>query len=220
MRNIRLGTLTAFILILATSVSFAGVIHEDIAYWWMDNQTLQTIFNPSTSWLNGHLDSIQVKVQQTVYDANYTSAILTRSGITNVTGYLYAYTVSNLNCGDIADLTDMGLTSFKVNWSVAPTYVTVSPQTPAGWVADTSVSVPAWKWTGAAAGILPGESVGGFWAVSNVNTDGEVAATAVHVGESGTDLVGKTTGPVPDASSLSVLLTGLAGLGMLKFRRK
>lgn len=221
MRYIWLGTLTAFILILAASVSFAGVIHEDVAYWWLDNQNLKTIFDPSTAWLNEHLDSIQIKVQQTVYDLSYSRTLLARNGDANVTGFLYAYSVTNLNCGDASDLTDMGLTSFKANWSIAPTYVTVSKQTPAGWAVDALASVPTWKWTSSVdPGILPGETVGGFWAVSNVNNDGVISATTVHVGGLGTDLDGETTGPVPDASSLSVLLTGLAGLGMLKIRRK
>lgn len=225
MRSLYLTGLAAIVLLVATSVSFAGVIHEDFAYWYTDSGQTQTIFNPSTDWLNQNVGKLLIKVQQTVYDEASTTALLQENGDGTRSGFLYAYSVTNLYVGTPGDTSDKGITRFNVNWTPAPLYVTTDKQqTLPNWVVDTSVTQPAWKWTSAISpGIKPGRTVGGFWAVSNVGVDGVVNAGALHVGPNGEETFnGKTTGPmVPDAPTFLSLATGLMGLGLTRrLRRK
>lgn len=225
MRNIFLTSLAVAALFMTASVSHAAILSEDIAYWYINGTNLDTSFNPSAEWLSQMKDTLVVKVQQTVYDQAQTLSLLNRNHSgdgTSHPGFLYAYTVSNLNLGDSNDMADMGITNFAAAWTPTPLFVTTSAQTPILWQVDTSSSTkPAWKWTSATIpGILPGESVGGFWAVSNISVDGHINANAVHVGPLGREtLTGKTTGPLPDAPSILSLATGLLGLGLTRKRR-
>ena len=223
MRSLYLIGLAVVVLLTMASASYASVIHEDIAYWYQDGSSILTLFNPSTDWLNQNTGRLLVKVQQTVYDEAQSRTILYRNGNGLVNGFLYAYSVTNLNVGDAMDLADMGITKFAIDWAVAPTFVTTSKQTLPGWVVD-SPAQPSWKWTSTVdPGILPGDTVGGLWAVSNIGVDGVTNAHATHVGPLDPHyLTGKTTGPqlVPDAPSFASLAAGLIGFGAWRRRRK
>jgi hypothetical protein len=227
-RNLYLTGLAVVALLAATAcASNAGILSEDAAYWYINGSQLDTVFNPTTDWLSQMTAAgpLRVRVQQTVYDAAQTLSMLQRNddGDTNP-GYLYAYTASNLNVGNSADPADWGITNFNANWTPTPLYVTTSRQTPTDWAVDTSTTKPAWQWTSAAEpGIMPGESVGGFWAVSNISVDGRLNANVVHVGPLGREtLTGKTAGPlVPDPPTFLSLAAGLMGLGLTRrLRRK
>lgn len=225
MRSLYLTGLVIVVLLTAVSVSYAGVLHEDVAYWYTNGSQTLTEFNPNTDWLNLNVDRLLVKVQQTVYDQASTKTILFRNGNGQVNGYLYAYSVTNLNVGDASDLEDIGITKFAVGWTTAPILVTTAKQIVPGWVVDTAPQ-PSWKWTNAVdPGILAGDTVGGFWAVSNTGEDGYIDAHATHVGPLGPhDITGRTTGPkdpiVPDAPTFLSLAAGLIGMGLTKLRRK
>lgn len=218
-----LTTLVVAVLMAAVSVSFAGVLYEDVAYWYTDNGAIKTIFNPTSDVLNPLVSAgrVMVKVQETVYDPVFTQAMLVRNGDGAKTGYLYAYSITNINCGNPADLSDLGLTAFKPEWNIAPIYVTLSKQTPIGWEVDTSTASPSWKWAKTDPGLLPGETVGGFWAVSSVGVDGQIDGHVIHVGGLGNETFnGRTTGPVPDPPSILALMTGFIGLAGLKSLRR
>lgn len=223
MRNLYLIGLAVIVLSTAASVSYASVLHEDVAYWYKDGNSILTQFNPSTDWLNQNTSRLLVMVQQTVYDVAQSKTILYRNGNGMIDGYLHSYSVTNLNVGDAMDLADMGLTTFAIDWQVAPTLVTTSRQTVPGWAVD-SPTRPSWKWTSAVdPGILAGDTVGGFYAVSSVDNDGIVTAHTTHVGPLDPhNLTGQTTGPqlAPDAPSFLSLAAGLLGLGVWKRRRK
>ncbi len=165
----RLPYLLIAIFVLA-NISYAGILNEDVAYWyWADDEKtiVETIFNPSSAQLKQIRSKLLIKVQQTVYDPETTAQILNQAN-----GYLYAYSVTNLGWMPDAN----GLIIFGVEWGDAvPTLVTVSNQTPSGWLPTTfSVSQgdpfngPAWQWMGApnVPGLTIGQTVGGFWAVS------------------------------------------------------
>ena len=219
MKNTCLICLLAAALMVACIPACAGMLHEDVAYWYRDGDRLLTVFNPSTDWLgeNIPIGRVLVKVQQTVYDPVSAISILARNGDgTDHVGCLYSYTVTNLNVGNLDDPADMGITAFAVDWSVAPLYVTVARHAPIGWVVDTeSPSQPAWKWTGTTPGLLPGSTVGGFWAVTSIGAERVVDATAVHVVECNSEaLRGRTTGPVPEAPAILALATGIIGIGV------
>ena len=225
MRNARLIVITVILILLATTASYAGTISEDVTYWFKTTNGTDSIMNPSTDWLRLNDANLLVKVQQTVSDQATTLASLNRLSPdegTNHPGYLYAYSVTNLGVGDPANLADMGITSFHVDWRTSY-YATVSHQTPSGWVVDSSVpGGPTWKWTPVDPGLLPNETAGGFWAVSNVGVDGECTSKIIHLaGLGSTDIYGRTTGPCPEPGSIVSLFAGIAGLGLtVKLRRK
>lgn len=226
MRNLHVTALAIVALLILASISNAAILSEDVAYWYVNGSNLDTKFNPTSDWLDQMTaaGALRVKVQQTVFDAVQTQSMLQRNGDGVHTGYLYAYTVSSLNVGNADDPADWGITRFSADWAPAPLYVTTSRQTLPDWVVDTSTTKPAWKWTSATnPGIMPGESVGGFWAVSNISVDGRVSANVVHIGPFGPGtLTGETTGPViPDAPTFVSLAAGLMGLGLTRrLRRK
>jgi len=224
MRNLCLTCLAIAAIAMTISPARALTLHEDVAYWYTDGEQILTIFDPSTDWLAENIPTgrVLVKVQQTVYDPISTLSILKRNGDgENHPGFLYAYSVTNLNVGDPDDLSDMGITEFVVSWDPAPAYVTVARHAPLGWLVDTPAPQPAWKWTSATApGILPGHTVGGFWAVGHTGFDREVDAQVLHIGGIQSHTVtGKTTGPIPETPTILALATGLAGLGVLRRSR-
>ncbi len=219
-----LAILTAAVLVGAVTAAHAGLVSEDVAYWYtVDGGAVGTIFNPSSEWLSENLSSLLIKVQQTVYDASATQQILSWSGISAPDGgCLFAYSVTNL--GWYEGAIDGGLTTFAVNWGFEPMLVTKDPyQTPASWtpgyVNDGVINGPSWSVSGQAPGIRPGSTVGGFWAIAPISEDGIVAAGAkAGVGDSGW-LIGETTGPmVPEPASMVALAGGLIGLAIGKRR--
>ena len=223
----RIGLMAA-VFVVFTSALHAGIISEETAYWYLGEQGLATKFNPDADWLvqKAAEGALRIRVHQTVYDLAESSAMLLRNGDgPSWTGYLYVYAVSNLNTGDIADLSDWGITNFSANWSVAPIYVTTSRQTLPDWIVDQSANAPAWKWQNMQLpGILPGETVGGLWALTNVATSADTDASAVHkVVTDEETLTGTVRGPyiVPDAPSVLALTSGFIGLGVTRrFRRR
>ena len=131
MRNIRLIVIAVVLVLLATSQSFAGMLHEDCTYWFNSGNGIATMTNPTTDWLTQNAASLLVKVQESVYDQATSAAMFSREGLGSHPGYLYAYSVTNLNLGDLNDPNMMGITSFHVSWGTA-SYATVSHQTPGG----------------------------------------------------------------------------------------
>lgn len=232
MRKTRLIVLAVIMLVLLRSATHAATLSEDVTYWFKTANGSDSIMNPTTDWLKHNDANLLVKVQQSVMDMQDTMDALNRlsPGLgTAHPGYLYSYSVTNLGIGDLKNLADMGITSFHAEWN-SPYYATVSHQTPTGWAVDTtspeSASGPIWKWTPVdpgVAGILKNETVGGFWAVSNVGIDGQIKASILHGGPNGiTSWGGTTTGPfVPEPSAYLSLIAGLSGLGMMaKLRRR
>jgi hypothetical protein len=223
MKNLCLcALLVAVVLLAAASVSYAGLIHEDISYWYKDGNAVLTQFNPSTDWISAHIPNLLAKVQETVFDADGAMAMLSGNGDgTAHPGCLYAYSITNLGVGSWID-PDKGLTGFALDWNPACVkYVTVDKATLPMWTVD-DPSKPSWKWTGSGSYCLrPGETIGGFWAVSNVSVDGEVSASATHTGINAPETFsGRTTGPVPDAPTFLSLFAGLASLGLTRIRRR
>jgi hypothetical protein len=225
MRNACLTCLMVAALAAAFVPARAMTLHEDVSYWYEDGDQILTTFNPSTDWLAENIPTgrVLVRVLQTVYDPVSTFSILKRNGDgQDHPGYLYSYTVTNLDVGDPDDLTDMGITEFVVSWDIAPAYVTIARHAPLGWAVDNESSEePAWKWTGTGEGILPGDTVGGFWAVASTGADRVVDASTVHTGGANPRTVtGKTTGPTPEAPTVLSLAAGIVGLGVLRRTRR
>lgn len=226
MRITRLIVTAVIIILLAKSAMHAGTISEDVTYWFKTANGTSTIMNPSSDWLKLNTASLLVKVQQTVYDQIQSQAMLNGNSPNegaNHPGYLYAYSVTNLNVGDWTSLTDRGITNFHVDWGTSYYATVYHAQTPNGWVVDTSVTGgPSWKWTPVDRGLMPGGTVGGFWAVSNVGVDGECTASIIQAGPNGQiGWNGKTTGPCPEPGAIVSLLAGFGGLGvMVRLRRR
>jgi len=207
----------------------AGAISEDVAYWyWLDDQSIGTVFNPDSSWLSANLSRVALKVQQTVYDVESTALILAANGDNPpAEGYLYAYSVTNI--GWFESFGSGGLTGFAVDWGFVPLLVTVDhKQQPAGaWTpghvflnySPPDVNGPGWlaNIAGGGSGILPGSTVGGLWAVAPTGEDRVVdaaGATGDYLTQDAWQLVGQTTGPVPEPIGLATLGLGTAALGL------
>ena len=210
---------------MALTGAYAGVLSEDVAYWYLELGAPSTVFNPGTEWLDEWIPTgdVLLKVQQTVYDEEYCNGLLDRNwpgeGDVDYEGYLYAYSVTNINWGDPA--TSNGVVRFMVDWMVTPQLVTTSRvQTPDGWAVDGSIDDPTWIWTDAnEPGLLPGQTVGGFWAVGPVGPDTIVDGWAELENPPSPEMIwGKTTGPVAEPMSLAVLLGGTAALGLRRIR--
>lgn len=227
MRNARLIVITVILILLATTASQALILHEDNTYWYKDGNNVATILNPDQTWLNTMVptDRLLVKIEETVYDRPESLEILQGNRDVNApTGFLYAYSISNLGIGVANNPADKGITQFSVSWAVQPTYVTTNKdQMRPEWVVDdTSVTKPAWKWTSTVdRGITKGMTLGGFWAISNISEDGECRAEVYSDPFGGAPWMGKTTGPCPEPGSIVSLFAGIAGLGLtVKLRRK
>lgn len=203
------------------AVAQAAVISEDVSYWyWLQDQSIATVFNPDSVWLQANLGYLIIKVQQTVYDLEQSAQILERDGQTPpAAGYLYAYSVTNLNWDD-------GLTGFKVDWGVESLFTTVSKRvTPSGWNVNLLSSTPDWYYSPTSDyGIAPGETVGGFWALASTGEDRVVSASAASITAGGIEvpywIAGQTTGPVPDPAPITTMLMGLSGLGLTRLLRR
>ncbi len=222
MRKVLAAVAVCTLLLMCTAVN-AAIVSEDIAYWYWINPGSEVgyIFNPTQQQLESILPDLVLKVQQTVYDPVQSAQILARDGHpVQDGGYLYAYSVTNLNWTE-------GLTGFRVNWQVQPLYVATSNRvTPSWWSVNNNASYPEWLCSPTdVAGIAPGESVGGFWAVAATGADGECDASAasITIGD-GPQLWltgGKTTGPLlPDPAPIVTLAAGLAGMGLTRLRRR
>lgn len=230
-RKTALAFFAAALLLSAVAGAQAGAISEDVAYWfWQENQTVGTIFNPDSAWLSANLSRVILKVQQTVYDIESTALILAANGDEPPAGgYLYAYSVTNI--GWFESFASGGLTAFAVDWGFQPLMVTVDrKQQPTGaWTpsymflnySPPDVSGPGWtaNIAGGGSGILPGSTVGGFWAVAPTGQDRVVmaaGATGDFLTQEGWRLVGHTTGPVPEPVGLLTLSMGAAALALRK----
>lgn len=216
----------AIVIVLSTSVLQASILSEEEAYWYIGTTGIETKFNPDGDWLSAMAaaGTLRVRVQQTVYDQAQSAAMLLRNGDGNRTGYLYVYSISNLRVGDPLDAEDWGITQFSANWAVAPDYITTSRQTLPDWKVDTSGNPPAWKWISTEwPGLLPGETVGGLWALSSIARTTDANAEAVYAGSGDPEtLTGIVRGPyVPNAPTVLSLVTGIMGLGLTRrLRRK
>ena len=225
LRSTAAAVLAAALLVGALACANAGAISEDVAYWyWLEDQSIGTIFNPDSGWLSANLSRVVLKVQQTVYDIESTALILTANGDQPpAEGFLYAYSVTNIGWFD--SFAGGGLTAFAM-------LVTVDhKQQPAGaWTpghvflnySPPDVNGPGWlaNVAGGGSGILPGSTVGGFWAVAPTGEDrvvGAAGATGDYLTQEAWQLIGQTTGPVPEPVGL---LTLAMGAGALAIRRK
>lgn len=232
LRSTAVAVLAAALIVGALAGAHAGAISEDVAYWyWLEDQSIGTIFNPDSSWLSANLSRVALKVQQTVYDIESTALILTANGDQPpAEGFLYAYSVTNIGWFD--SFAGGGLTAFVVDWGFVPMLVTVDhKQQPAGaWTpgyvflnySPPDVSGPGWtaNVAGGGSGILPGSTVGGFWAVAPTGEDrvvGAAGATGDYLSQEAWQLIGQTTGPVPEPIGM---LTLAMGAGALALRRK
>lgn len=202
----------------------AGVLSDHICYWVrMGDGSVETVINPDTAdwtWLRQNWSSVLLRVQQTVYDSESTSVLLAKSDYTAPEdSCLFSYSVSNIGWFDSID--NGGMKSFAVEWDFMPVMVLTSAwQTPAGWTASSSETGPVWTWTPPvgeqdAPGLLPGSSVGGFWALASTGETCVVdccASTSEGNGE--IVILGKTIAPVPEPAGVFALAVGLVGLIM------
>lgn len=220
--------------ICMVGVSSAAVISEDVAFWYqIGSGPVLTQFNPSTDWLGENANSLLVKVQQTVYDQTSTALILTANGDDPNTfqgGFLYAYSVTNIDWRQAVE--SNGIQAFGVNWgpSVPLLVTTDQRQLSPYWLpeydppgSEAPMVGPAWLWRPSQpiSGLLPGETVGGFWAVAQTGEDG-ILDGVMATGEIDVEpilLWGKTTGPVPEPSGIIALACGLGGIGVIWRRR-
>ena len=227
MKNLRaIGLIGAALILCATALA-ADILSEEEAYWYVGEYGIETMFNPDGDWLAqmAAAGTLRLRVQQTVYDLAQSAAMLQRNGDGLHTGYLYVYSVSNLRVGDSLDLEDWGITQFSANLSIAPDLITTSRQTLTDWIVDyDSGNPPAWKWVSTDwPGLLPGETVGGLWALSSIGVTTSANAGVVYAGvDDPQTLTGIVRGPyVPNAPAILSLLTGLTGLGVIRrFRRQ
>lgn len=220
MRYLLLCVVVAIVLLLSASFSQASLLHQDTAYWYRDGDQIITQLNPSTEWLNQMIPTGRVilNIQQSIYDQVSTMSILRRNGnLTSYSGYLYAYSVTNLCAGGLDEVNDIGITSFAVDWAPEPVFVTASRQIMPNWTVDDSHFKPAWKWAGSLSpGIRPGETVGGYWAVSSVLYNSDIWASAACISALGQEtLTGKIVS-VPEPATLVALVAGLMGLGFTR----
>ncbi|GEM_PF-1263089 len=226
---------TAFV-VLGVVCACAGtalaqpVISEDVAYWYRLNGGTGTIFNPSSSWLAANASALQIKVQQTVYDQEYTETLLAANGLPAVPGgYLYAYTMTNI--GWTESVPFGGAYGVAIDWGLEPLLVAVDVSAAAaGWAGTPPYSKaegglvdgPVWIQQPGGQNLTPGSSVGGLWAVSQYGQDTYITA-GVAAGYDDPDCVmiwGGTTGPiVPEPSSLAALASGLLAAAPLVRRR-
>jgi hypothetical protein len=232
LRGVCLAVVTVAMLLTAVCAAQATVLSLDFAYWyWGDAGEIATIFNPTSGWLQTHLGSIVIKIQQTVYSKDVTAAVLKLNGENPPVpeGFLFSYTVTNINW---MSASPGGVKAFGVDWGpVTPLLVTTSQsQTPPQWVGEAMAFAPGFSgpvWyvdPSESTGIKIGSTVGGFWAVSPTDNDGRVPAAAM-AGAINTDnlllLQGETTGPwVPEPSSVLALVFGAGALGITLVRRR
>lgn len=236
MKQIGIILAVVAMLVASASRSHALIISEDVTYWFKTANESGSVINPTSEWLKQNSAHLLIKVQQTVFDQEETMARLNRNDPsnpnegTNNPGFLYAYSVTNLSVGNLFDLADKGITSFHVDWAMPSKHVTVSKNLALlEWsIDDTSpeaVAGPTWKWTpvdpGARPTLLPGDTLGGFWAVSNVGEDGICQASVLHIAALGSArIAGTTTGPCPEPGAYVSLLAGMGGFGLMARMRK
>lgn len=207
------------------------VISEDVMYWYHDAETQKVSWTMNWSEIQGN-DVPLVKVQQTVYNQEYTALLKEWHTIpVELDGYLYAYSVSNLNVleripdpGKPGMFINSGIKEFHVNWALPAITVTTSVETPDTWDPFYLSTGPTWMYRGNGPGMLPGETIGGFWAFADTGNDGLTPAR-IKAGTNGSiEFWGMTTGPavLPEPGGVAVLLSGMAGmLGyVVKTRRK
>lgn len=234
MRPIKYILLSVMVLLIIGSGAFSqgttsGVLSEDVSFWLTDGAVW---FNPPTSKLNENAGKLVIKVQQTVYNNEWTRQI---TGL-DTTGFLYSYLITNIAYMPVEG---NGLKMFEVTWPVTPLDVMVSRQSikavkdtsgnyiSSGWVATINGTNPRIYWQdvdgGDDRGLMPAESVG-LWAISSISKDGEVRADAAGTSFPESQypfFTGRTTGPdVPEPGSLLALGSALVGAAGLIIRRK
>ncbi|MBI2844252.1 MAG: PEP-CTERM sorting domain-containing protein [Armatimonadetes bacterium] len=193
----------------------AAVTSEDVTYWLAGGAVW---WNPSAESLEQNADKLILKVQQTVYDNEWTRQI---TGLTDTTGYLYSYTITNLG---YLGPEGQGVKLFEVEWPVNPLYVGVSPQTISGWTGSSVEGNPVLKWDSTGPGLERASSVT-LWAISPIAEDSYVTARAAGVPDPGTSypfLYGQTSGPIiPEPSALAGLFMAFgASAYLVRLRRR
>lgn len=216
--------LIAVVIVLAAMpVQAAGVLSDYICYWVRTGDgSIDTIVNPDTAdwtWLRQNWSSVILRVQQTVYDPESTATLLATSDLTAPEGsFLFSYSVSSIGWFD--SISTGGLKSFAVDWGFMPVMTAKSKwHTPANWTASSSESGPVWTWVPPvedpdAPGLLPGSSVGGFWALANTGDTCVTDCSVTSGEEPGGELVlfGKSIAPVPEPAGVLALVVGFVGL--------
>ena len=218
------AAIVVLLLFGVVSVSNAGVLSYDIAYWcWSDSAhtNMTTKFNTKPDDLN----SIALIVHQVVYDDQTSRTKLVQNGenpdslgITPL--YLYSYSVYNISW---LEDTGLGLTQFMVDWNAPSRLITkVNSRMMQDWIASNDGNSLKWTWTADNIGLRAGGGIGGFWAVASScesdPTNASVKSGDGDVINEGISVMGP--GLVPEPASLIALLIGIIGLSQKRLFRR
>ena len=216
------AAIVGMLLFGALSVSYAGMLSYDIAYWyWSDPEhiSVATMFNEKPADLN----SIVLVVHQVVYDAESSRAKLIQnkediSAFDTTPLYLYSYSVFNISW---LEDTGAGLMEFAVNWNSPCEIVTKADNMMMqDWNASENGGSLKWTWTGDNTGLCAGGGASGFWAVNRSSECGPTSASAKSSDNVTINGEVIALNAVPEPSGLVALLVGIIGLSQHKLLRR